>query len=208
MKLYYACGTCALAPHIVALEAGIPLELEKVDIAKTPHATAGGGDYAAINPNGYVPTLLLGDGSVLTEGIAITLYLADRKPEAGLAPPAGSPEGYRHLSWLTFIATELHKMYSPWLFHPEAGEQARLIAREKIGQRLRFVDQHLAAGGPFLMGQAFSAADAYLFTIVGWSGFAQVDLAAFSHVRRFMDQVGARPQVREAMQAEGMKAAA
>lgn len=208
MKLYYATGTCSLSPHIVALEAGIPLELERVEIMKSPHVTGTGTDFTTINPNGYVPALLLDDGSLLTEGTAVVQYLADLKPEAGLAAPAGTPERYRLQSWLNFVATELHKMYSPWLFHPEYGSQAQDVARRIIGRRLAFVDNHLAGAGPFLTGDRFTAADAYLFTIVGWSAFAKVDLSGFPHLRAFMERVGARPRVREAMQAEGMKAAA
>ncbi len=207
MKLYYATSTCSLSPHIVALEASIPLELERVDIRKTPHVTEAGNDYHSVNPNNYVPALELDDGTILTEGAAIVQYLADLKPDTGLAPPAGTPERTHLQVWLTFIATELHKMYSPWLFHPEYGSQAQDVAREKIIERLAFVEEHLSNGGPFLMGERFTAADAYLFTIVGWSALAKVDLAAFPHLREFMDRVGTRPKVREAMQAEGMKVA-
>ncbi|HWK65122.1 MAG TPA: glutathione transferase GstA [Rhizobiaceae bacterium] len=208
MKLYYAVGACSLSPHIVALEAGIPLELERVDIRKSPHVTEAGADFASINPNEYVPVLRLDDGSLLGEGTAIVQYLADRRPEAGLAPAAGTPERYRLQSWLNFVATELHKMYSPWLFHPEYGEQVQDAVRQKITRRLAFIEGHLARSGPFLMGEAFTAADAYLFTIVGWSDFARIDLGAFPRLRAFMERVGTRPCVREAMRAEGMKVAA
>lgn len=205
MKLYYATGTCSLSPHIVAREAGIPLDIERVDIRRTPHVTGSNVDFSTVNPNGYVPALELDDGSVLTEGAVIVQYLADLKPAAGLIPPAGAPERYRTLSWLNFIATELHKMYSPWLFHPEYGAQAQGVARDKIAQRLAFVEDHLAASGPFVMGERFGVADAYLFTIVGWSEFARIDLAGVPHLRAFMERVGARPRVREAMAAEGLK---
>lgn len=208
MKLYYATGTCSLSPHIVALEAGIALDLEKVNIARTPHVTETSTDFTAVNPNGYVPVLQLEDGSVLTEGAAIVQYLADLKPESGLVPPAGTAERYRQQSWLNFVASELHKMYSPWLFHPEYGAQVQDVARGKIAERLAFVENHLARFGPYLTGERFTAADAYLFTIVGWSAFTKVDLTAFPRLRVFMDRVGARPKVREAMQAEGMKIAA
>lgn len=208
MKLYYATGTCSLSPHIVAREAGIPLELERVDIGKTPHITQTGKEFRSVNPNGYVPALQLNDGSLLTEGVAIVQYLADLKPETGLVPPAGTPARYRMQSWLNFIATELHKMYSPWLFHPEYGAQAQDVARGKIAERLAFVEDHLTRSGPFLMGERFTAADVYLFTIVGWSPFAKVDLSAFSKLRAFMDRVAARLDVREAMRTEGMRIAA
>ena len=207
MKLYYATGTCSLSPHIVAKEAGIPLDLERVDIRKSPPETETGSDYAALNPNGYVPALKLDDGSVLTEGVAIVQYLADLKPESELAPPAGMRERIKLQSWLNFIATELHKMFSPWLFHPAYGAQAQKATRARIADRLAFVECHLAAGRTFLLGNQFTAADAYLFTIVGWSEFTKVDLSAFAAIQDFMDRIAARPAVREAMRAEGMKVA-
>ena len=208
MKLYYAPGTCSLSPHIAALEAGIELEIERVDIRGRPHRTETGAHFAGINPNDYVPALALDDGSVLTEGTAIVQYLADLNPEAGLAPPAGTPDRIRLQVWLNFIATELHKTYSPWLFHPEFGAEAQAFARRRIAARLGFVESHLAANGPHILGERFTAADAYLFTIVRWSGFAKVDLAPFPRLRDLVDRVGARPTVREAMRAEGKKAAA
>lgn len=204
MKLYYATGTCSLSPHIVASEAGIALDLERVDIRKTPHVTETGVDFETVSPNLYVPALRLDDGSILTEGVAIIQYLADLNPDSGLTAHVGTPARYRLQSWLVFIATELHKMYSPWLFHPEYGTQAQDVAREKIGHRLAFVETHLAAAGPFLMGERFTAADAYLFTIVGWSGLTRVDLSTLPRLRSFMDRIGARPTVRDAMAAQGM----
>jgi len=185
MKLYYAKGACSLSSHIVALEAGIPLDLERVDILKTPHVTRTGVDFASVSPNGYVPALVLDDGSVLTEGPAIVQYLADLKPEAGLTPPAGTLDRTRLQAWLNFIATELHKTYSPWLFHPEVGMQAQSYARKKISRSLGFVEAHRATNGPYLMGERFTVADAYLFTILGWSAFTNVDLAPFPNLRAY-----------------------
>ncbi|WP_394830691.1 glutathione transferase GstA [Pendulispora rubella] len=200
MKLHYAAGTCSLSPHIVASEAGIPLELQRVQLGNDP-------EYVALNPKGYVPALGLDDGSLLTEGVAIVQYLADRAPESGLAPPAGTAARYELQSWLTFISSELHKMYSPWLFHPEYGEVAQQVAREKIATRLALVERHLAKGAPFLLGTTFTVADAYLFTIVGWSPFAKIDLAPYPHLRNYMNRVSERPKVREAIFAHGMKIA-
>lgn len=208
MKLFYASGTCSLFPHIVAIEAGIPLDQERVDIGKMPRVTATGRDYATINPHLYVPALELDDGSVLTEGVAIAQYLADLEPEAGLIPAAGTRERYDVLSWLNFIASELHKSYSPWLFHPEYGAAAQDVARARIATRLAVVEKHLDDGRAYLTGGQFGVADAYLFTIVSWSPYARVDLAAFPNIRAFLDRVGRRPAVRQAMQAEGMKVAA
>jgi glutathione S-transferase len=203
MKLYYAPGTCSLSPHIVAREAGLPLEIERVDIGKTPHRTQSGADFSATNPKGYIPALVLDDGSVLTEGVAIVQYLADRAPQSGLVPAAGSIERYRLQEWLTFISSELHKMFSPWLFHPEHGEVAAAAARAKIAERFAFLDAQLATRS-FLMGERFTAADAYAFTIVGWSKPAGIDLTPFPHLRGYMERIAGRPKVREAMRAEGL----
>jgi glutathione S-transferase len=208
MKLFYSAGTCSLAAHIVAREAGVTLDLERVDISKTPHLTASGANYSRINPKGYVPALLLDDGSLLSEGAVISQYLADLNPESGLMPPAGTLERYRVQSWLNFVATELHKLYSPWLFHPEYGDAIQQIVRNKIAGRLALVEDHLAEQGPYLTGEQFTAADAYLFVIVGWSSYAKIDLTPFPNLRAFLDRVGGRPKVREAQAAERVKVAA
>jgi glutathione S-transferase len=201
MKLYYAPGACSLSPHIVAREAGIALDFERVDLGTNPHRTETGADFTAINPKGSVPALRLDDGQLLTEGPAIVQYLADLAPKSGLAPAPGTLERYRLQEWLTFVGTELHKMFSPWLFHPESGEQAAQVARAKIAQRLALLDAHLALH-PYLLGPSFSAADAYAFTIVGWTGPMRIDLAPFPHLQRYMDRIAARPKVREAMEVE------
>ena len=205
MKLYYATGTCSLSPHIVAIEAGIALELERVDIRKIPRVTETGADYAQVNPNLYVPALALDDGTILLEGTAIVQYLADLAPDSGLAPPPGSLARVRLQSWLGFIATELHKAFSPWLFHPEYGTQAQDVARSRIAARLDHVERHLASGGPYLLGDTFTVADAYLYTILSWSDVARVDLDAFPQVRALLASIGARPAVREAMHREAAR---
>jgi glutathione S-transferase len=206
MKLYYAPGACSLSPHIVAREAGIALELERVDLSTNPRRTESGADFTEINLKGYVPALRLDDGQLLTEGAAIVQYLADLAPESGLAPAAGTLERYRLQEWLTFVGTELHKMFSPWLFHPEYGEQAAQVARAKIAQRFAFLDAHLAEHS-YLLGPSFTVADAYTFTIVAWAQLKRIDLAAFPHLKRYMERIAARPKVREAMQAEGLPTA-
>lgn len=207
MKLYYATNSCSLSPHIIANEAGISLDLEKVNITKAPHLMEAGQDFAEINPKGYVPALRLDDGSLLTEGLAIALYLADRAPQSGLAPAEGTPERYRLLEWLTFISSELHKAYSPWLFHPELGETAQQAARAKIADRLALIEKHLATNA-YLLGERFSAADAYAFTVIGWSKWTRVDLTPYPRLRDYLQRIAARPHVREAMRAEGMAIAA
>ncbi len=208
MRLYYSPGTCSLAAHIIAEEAGIAIELERVDIRKMPHVTASGADFSQVNPKGYVPALQLDDGSLLTEGAVIVQYLADLNPESGLLPRAGTLDRYRIQSWLNFIATELHKMYSPWLFHPEYGESMQQIAREKIAERLALAEDALKEGGPYLTGEQFTVADAYLFVIVGWSPYVKVDLVNFPNLRAFMERVSSRPKVSAAKALERMKIAA
>lgn len=199
MKLFHAPGTCSLSPLIVGLEAGIDFERVRVDLGPTPHRIDTGEDFTRINPNGYVPALQLDDGSVITEVVAIVEYLADLKPDSGLAPPAGSRQRVTLRSWLVFIATELHKSFSPWLFHPEVGEAAQAYARERIGVRLAHVERHLAVTDAFLVGERFTIADAYLFAIVGWSRFTGVDLAAYPALRAWQDRVAQRPAVRAAL---------
>jgi glutathione S-transferase len=198
MKLYYAPGTCSLAPQIVALEAGLPLELVRVDLQVKPHRTEHGADYTDLNPNGYVPLLELDDGSLLSEGAVILQYLADRAPDSGLAPPPGSFERYRLQEWLNFVGSELHKAFSPWLFHPEYGEQAQRVAREKISERLLHVDRRVAHS-PFLMGDRFSAADAYCFTVIQWSRRFRVELTP--DLEAYLHRIQKRAAVREAMHA-------
>ena len=208
MKLYYSPGTCSLSPHIVAREAGLPIELVKVDIRRIPHRSEDGADYAAaVTAKGYVPALELDDGGLLTEGAAIVQYLADRAPESGLAPAWGTMGRYRLIEWLNFVASELHKVFSPWLFHPEYGRQAAEVARDKLAGRLAFVDAQLA-GRPYLLGEAFTVADAYLFTIAGWTRITGIDTAPWPNLEAFLQRVAARPAVRSAMQAEGLLLAA
>lgn len=205
MKLYYAPNTCSLSPHIVAAEAGIALELEKVDLRT--HRTDRGADYRQVNPLGYVPALRLDNGELLTEGAAIVQYLADRAPASALAPRPGTLERSRLQEWLNFVASELHKTFSPWLFHPEVGEPAQKFAKARIADRFAFIEQRLGES-PYLMGDNFTVADAYCFTIVGWSKFVGIDLAPNPRLKRYIDRIAARPKVREAMQAEGMLIAA
>ena len=168
MKLYYAPHACSLAPHIVAREAGIPIELVEVDLA-THTLKKDGADYLAINPRGYVPALELDDGTVLTEVAALVQYLADLKPEYGLAPRAGTLDRVNLQAWLTFIGTELHKQFSPWLWHADTAESTVQAVKTKIATRLAELDRVFAAQ-PYLMGERFTVADAYAFAIVSWAG--------------------------------------
>ncbi|BDU18113.1 glutathione binding-like protein [Lysobacter auxotrophicus] len=202
MKLYYASNTCSLAAQIVALEADIELQGEKVDIHQQPHVLADGSPFTAVNPKGYVPALELDDGRLLTEGVAILTFLSDLRPDAALAPRDKSLARYEYLQWMTFIATELHKSYSPWLFHPEVGAMAQDAARQKIGERLPIVEARLV-GRDHLVGERFTAVDAYAFTILSWSTYAGVALSGFPKIERYLRAIAARPSVRQARVAHG-----
>jgi glutathione S-transferase len=200
MKLYYSPGACSLSPHIVACEAGLPIELEKVDLAQ--HKTEGGQDYLTVNPKGYVPALRLDDGSILTEGPAIVQYLADQKPATGLAPAPGTIDRYRLQEWLTFIGTEIHKAFGP-LFNRASSDDAKKAANTAIAKRFAYLNDQLAKR-QYLVGNNFTVADAYAFTIVNWSNFVKIDLKAYPNLAAYMSRIGGRPKVLEALKAEGL----
>jgi len=200
MKLYYSPGTCSLSPHIALHEAGLPFQA--VMASTKTHKLADGTDYYGINPKGYVPLLELDDGQRLSEGPAIVQYIADLAPASKLAPPAGTLERYRLMEWLNFISSELHKGFSP-LFTPGMPEEAKTMARNKLGERLAWVNGQLE-NRPYLMGDTFTVADAYLFTVASWGKFAGVDIAPFTTLTAFMARVAARPAVQAAMKAEGL----
>ena len=198
MKLYFSPGACSLSPHIVLRELGLPFETVQVDL-KTKR-TSDGSDFWKINPKGYVPTLQLEDGAILTEGPAIVQYLADRKPNAGLAPANGSFARYRLQEWLNFISTELHKQFSP-LFNPATPESVKQAQQERLAERFREIVAAMG-GTPWLMGDAFTVADAYLYTVLTWAAYVGVDLAPFPALQAYMQRVEARPAVRATLAAE------
>lgn len=201
MKLYYAPGACSLSPHIALREAGLPVTLERVDLVAGKTET--GTDYAAVNPKGYVPALQFDDGAVLTEGAVIARYIADLAPDSALAPKPGSFERVRLEEIMNFIGSELHKAYTP-LFLPDTTEEGKTAARARIARKLAYLESILADGRDYLLGERFSVADGYLFTIVNWSESRGVPLDAFPKLRTFMARIGARAGVQEAMRAEGL----
>ena len=197
MKLYFSPGACSLHPHIALREAGIPFDLVRVDLRA--HKTHDGKDFFAVNPKGYVPALELDDGSILTEGAVIDQYVADRKPEAKLAPPAGTMERYRLQEWLNFIASEVHKSFGP-LFGG-AADELKQQARDRIGKRFDLIAKELTAH-PYLLGDTFSVADGYLYNMLRWTTFTGIDLAKWPALRAFFARVEARPAVQAALAAE------
>lgn len=198
MKLYFAPGACSLSPHIVACEAGIELELCKVNL-KTK-TTETGGDYTQINPKGYVPALQLEGGEVLTEGPAIVQFLAEQKPEKNLAPEYGTLPHYRLLEWLNFISTELHKAFVPLFW--DGSDEEKQHAKQNLAARFQFVETSLHSD--YLLGSDFTVADAYLFTVYSWCAKVDVDTAGWPKLKAFAERMAARPGVKKAMQDEGL----
>ena len=198
MKLYFSPGACSLASHITLRELGLKFEIEKVDIKAKK--TASGADFNAINSKGYVPVLEIENGVFLTEGTAILQYLADKKPEAGLAPANGTLPRYRMQEWLGFINSEIHKTFSP-LFSPDTPEQTRNGSIEKLGKRFDYVQSKLG-DNEYLTGKQFTIADAYLYTVINWTQFVGIDLGKWPVLKAFHARVAARPTVQAAHAAE------
>lgn len=201
MKLYFSPGACSLSPHIVLREAGARFELERVDNkAKT---TKSGADFWQINPKGYVPVLELDDGRRLTEGPVIVQYIADQYPDSGLAPACGSFDRYRVQEWLNFVTSEIHKTFGP-LFKDTTPEEYKTISKGNLSKRYAYLEEHLA-NHLYLHGEKFSVADIYLFVVSNWLGRVGLDIGKWPSVKAYHARIAARPAVREAMQAEGLK---
>jgi glutathione S-transferase len=200
MKLYYAPGACSLAINIALQEAGIAFDLERVD--NKTKVTKGGENFWDVNPKGVVPVLKLDNGETMTEALALLVYVADQKPEAGLMPKAGTMEFYRALEWLTFIATELHKQFTP-LFKDGTPGDYRVIAKENVLNAFKHVDEHLA-GRQWLAGDRYSVADIYLFVVSNWGRFQDIDVAQWPNLNDLRTRIRARPKVQDAMKAEGL----
>jgi glutathione S-transferase len=200
LKLFYKAGACSLASHIALQESGLPFEIEAVDLQKK--LTASGADFLQINAKGYVPALKLNSGEVLTEGPAILQYIADQTLVTRLAPVNGSIERYRLQGWLTFIGTELHKNFSPF-FNPAASSDWKAASMANLERRLAYVAQQLD-GKPYLLGEQYSVGDAYLFTVLGWAKYIDLDLGKWPVLAAYQARVGARAAVQAAMKAEGL----
>lgn len=200
MKLYYSPGACSLSPHIVLYESGLKFEAIKVD-----HATgllANGQDFKSINPLGYVPLLELDDGNHLIEGPAIVQYIADLVPDLQLAPTNGTLPRYQLQSWLNFISTELHKGFAP-IFNNLSPEEIKDKWRGLLKNRFKWVDEVLASNA-YVTGEAYTVADAYLFTVSNWANLAKLDLKDLTHLQIYRRRLSSRPAIHSAMQAEGL----
>jgi len=201
MKLYYSKGACSLSPHIAACEAELPIELIEVDLQAKRTKT--GENFLLVNPNGYVPVLILDDGSKLMEGPAIVQYLADQSPDKKLAPPAGTFERYQLQQWLNFISTEIHKGGFAPLFNPATPEAAKQMAIAALTSRLGTVAEHLSDRA-FLLGEHFTVADGYLFVMLGWGAYVGVDISRWPVLADYAAKISERPSVRQAMREEGL----
>ncbi|PLV55131.1 glutathione transferase GstA [Erwinia sp. B116] len=200
MKLFCKPGACSLSPHIILRETGLDFSLVNVDLQTKK--TEQGEDYLQINPKGQVPALLLNDGSLLTEGVAIVQYLADLKSDRQLLAPAGSLTRYHTLEWLNYIATELHKGFSP-LFRPTTPEEYKTLSRQQLLQKFSYVNNELNEK-QWLMGLRFTVADAYLFTVTRWAQAVKLDLSGLDALNGWFERVAARPAVMAALKAEGL----
>jgi glutathione S-transferase len=200
MKLYYAPGACSQAPHIVAREAGLDLELAKVNFPDK--VTDDGEKLTDVNPKGAVPTLRLDDGEVLTENAVILQYLADRAGGSELALPAGGIERYRLLEWLNFIATELHKGFGP-LWNPTTPDEFKASTREALGKKFDYLQEQIG-DRPYILGERFSILDAYAFAVLGWTSVHAIDIARWPGLSAYLQRVAARPAVQETLRAEGL----
>ena len=200
MKLYFAPGACSLSPHIVMRETGANYELEQVN--NQEKKTKSGTDYWTINAKGQVPVLEFDNGERLTEGPVIVQWIADQNPASGLVPPAGKLERYRVQEWLNFITSELHKTFGP-IFRPTTPDAFKALSKENLGKRFDWLDKQLA-GKNYLMGDKFTVADAYLFTVLRWTARIDMDLAKWPNLKAYVDRVAARPKVQEALKAEGL----
>ena len=198
MKLYFAPGACSLAVHIALQEIDARFDAVRVDLGKA--VTADGTDYRTLSPRGYVPLLELDDGTRLREGPAIVQYIADQVPQKNLAPASGTLPRYRLQEWLNFIATELHRSFSP-LFNPAMPDEGKKIYRDRIANRLQFVERELA-GKEYVMGDTFTVADGYLYTVTRWARPMAIDLSALPNLLAWQARVEARPAVQEALRHE------
>jgi glutathione S-transferase len=200
MKLYYSPGACSLSAHIALCESGLPFEAIKAP-TKT-HTLDDGTDYYTINPLGYVPLLVMADGTKLTEGPAIVQYVADQAAGKNLAPANGTLPRYKLQSLLNYIGTELHKGFSP-LFNPAFPAEVKDAAKQRLAGRLAWIDGELA-GKQYLLGDQFSVADAYLFVVSNWAKPMNIDLSGYPNLLALRERVAARPGVQAAMKAEGL----
>jgi glutathione S-transferase len=207
MKLYYSPGACSMASHILLHETGAKHQSDNVDM-KTKK-TASGEDFNQVNPKSQVPTLKTNDGQILTESAVVLQYISEQHPEKNLLPKWGTWERFKANEWLNYVATEIHKgmgilfAVDRMVAHPQGKEELRKSSVEAMGKKFDYLSKHLKEN-QFMLGQQFSAVDAYLFTILNWHGFLKVDMTKWPTLMGYMEKVKSRPSVQAAMKAEGL----
>lgn len=201
MKLYYSKGACSLAVHIALHEVGIPFDIKAVNLAA--HQTEDGGNYYDISPRGYVPLLELDDGSRHTEVAALLQYVADLDPQQALIGPIKSLRRLKVTEWLAFASTELHKTFGP-LWQKDTPDSVKEGNKKKLAKRFAEMNE-LLSKQDFLV-ESFSVADAYVFTVVGWTRVLGISLSEYPRLEAYLARVAARPQVEKALRAEGLLA--
>jgi glutathione S-transferase len=200
MKLYYSPGACSLSPHIVANELGLNVELVKVNLKN--HTLENGKDFFKINPKGYVPVLEIEEGEILTEGPAIVQYMGDQNSKAEIVPRPSTLERYHLQEMLGYVNSEIHKTYS-MLFNPEIKPEVAKERKEYLKKRYTYLNDVLK-DREFLMGDHFTAVDAYLFTVTNWAPKLNIDLSPFTNILNFQKRIGERPAVQRALKEEGL----
>ncbi|MBX7230561.1 MAG: glutathione transferase GstA [Bdellovibrionales bacterium] len=197
MKLYFSPGACSMASHMVIQELGLKCEIVKVDLSTKKFS---GGNFLSINPRGQVPTLQLDNGEILTEGAVIMQYLADQAPEKNLIPKAGTFERYRCQEWLNYIATEVHKNFSP-LWDKNLPEETKTVFKTNLTRRFEFLNEKIK-GKTFLMGTTFTVADCYLYTVLSWVHYLKIDLTPWTNLMGYMEKIKHRPATMATFKAE------
>lgn len=200
MKLYFSPGACSQAPHILLHEIGLSHDAVRVQFPST--TLSDGSSYLQVNPKGSVPALRLDNGEVLTENAVILQYLGDRSGNTDLFPSFGDFRHYRVLEWLNFIATELHKSFSP-LFKPDSGEETKQYFRGVVASKLDYVNGRLGSG-PFVMGEELTLPDPYLFVMTGWTEKHGLRLDRWPNLAAFRERMVHRPSVRHVLRFEGL----
>jgi len=200
MKLYYLAGSCSLATKISLIEAGLTFEGIAVD--RATKQAGDGKDYNTINPKGYVPALVLDDGQVLTENVAVLAYVASLDKSHRLGPRPGEFAHYRLIEWLAYAGSEVHKNLSP-LFRPDSTEETKTAARTLVARRLAYIESKLG-DDPFLMGDHFTVADAYLYVLLSWQSRTKVDISHLPRLTAYYARCHARPAVQQARKDDGL----
>jgi glutathione S-transferase len=202
--LYYSPGSASMLVHLVLLECSAQHALEPVDLqAKQQHGDA----YLALNPNGVVPTLVI-DGQPHGEAAALAMLLAERHPQAGLAPAPGSAGRAGYLQWMLYLANTVQPAFRQWFYAgeylPDHAATIKEAARMRIEASWVRLDAHLATHGPYMLDADFSVVDLFATMLMRWSRNMPRPATAWSHLAALAQQVKARPSWKRMYEIEGL----